>query len=379
MTRQPTPRPPRRRQASTIAPISAAPSAPPADNAGGAELLDESPDELSELLASFASGGYKAQLERKNSRGRPEYLGTLDLTAELLDDVRALHGGGEYRARVVDQRSKYQASLQFNIAGAPRDPDAAMAPPRDAAPDRLERLESIVERLVAAHTAPPAPAAAPDMLGLFSTFAKLMRDLTPAAAPIVPAAAPVDPFALVGRVLEVQELLRERDGGSGRGGSDGDSLSSVVRSALPPLLDTIKEKMQTDRDIARMRARQRIALVPDAAPPAPAPADASPLAVLVKDLPRFAVEYLANMAALDKDPALYASTVLDRLPAEVVDRLPEVLGGENAGAELVALVPAWAPYAEWFQELAREMLVQYAAMQDDGEPAGDAGATADSA
>lgn len=335
-------------------------------------------DELAGLLASFVgAAGYKVQLDRKDARGRPEYLETMDLTPDLLEDVRGRWGGGQYRARVVDERSKYQASVQFSIAGVPRVHDAA--PTRDANAERLERLEGVISRVLERLEGQPAavqvaPPPAPDMLGMFATFAKLMKDLTPApVAPVAAVAAAVDPFALVGKVLELQTMLEER-GGGGRA-SDGDSLSAVVSKALPPLLDTIKQKMQQDGELMRLRMTRRpVAVVPapDAAPVVPDGLVLSPLAVLVKDLPRYAAEYLANMAALDKDPALYAATVLDRMPPDVTERLPELLAGENAGAELASLVPAWAAFPEWFGELAREILTQYAEQQSDDD-AGDGG------
>lgn len=317
-------------------------------------------EQLSSLLEELGGAGYRVRMDRKDSRGELEYLGTVDLTPDLLDDVRARWGGGRYRGRVVNARGGYERSLTFGIAGAPRDPEPAPAPVAGAAaPDRLAHLEAIVTRLgeqLGGTLARLERSERPDDLQQFARFATLMRELAPAATNTPAPAAPADPLDSLTRLLTFQSALEERMGPRGGGGPAFD-VAALVRDGVKPLVGVLEKKIDLEREAMLRRGGRPVAVVErEAAAPAPAPLAQTPLALLVHQLPGFGRVFLANCARADKSAELYAETVLDQLPGDVVDALPELLAGDDIGERLAELVPEWNGHGAWFGELAAALL-----------------------
>lgn len=353
-------------------------NAPPDDARGvqlahgaapGAERAPAIPDDagddeqLGALLAEFGGAtGYAARVERKDARGGADYLGTLELTADLLDDVRAAWGGGKYRARIVDADKRYVRSIQFGIAGAPRDPEALATPAPGRAPaaepDRLERLELAIGGLAEGLRALSAPKP-PDTLDMFGQFAKLMRELAPQTVPAA-ATTPATALESMTAMLEFQTQLENRVGPRG-GGTD---FTAFVQPALK-LVEVLDKKISLEREA--MYRRRPIAVVqPVTETPAPTAA-ADSLEHLARSLPPFAVAFLAGCAKADKSAELYAETVIDNLPGEIQDALPTLLAGDDAADRLCAIVPAWGAFVPWFRELVAAILASLEA--DDADDA----------
>lgn len=326
-------------------------------------------DEIADLLASLGEGtGYRVRLERRDARGESgDYLGTIDLTPELLDDVRERWGGGKYRGRVVDARGTYRRALTFGIAGAPRDDAAAATPGGD---DRLDRLERIVKELATAMTTQHAPPAAPvDTLAQFAAMAKILGDLRPAP---VAAATPAGSFAeQIQAFVAVQQMIEKASGGRDSGGMD---VAALVDRGLTPLVGVVSKKLDNDARALALQEKRTLgapapaalapALTPAPAASAPAPEDSSTmpqrpeLAQILSQVPDLARAWLAGLADKDSDPTLYADVVLDALPANVYPLLPALLTAPDALDITAAAVPQWSKPGRlaWIHELYRAIV-----------------------
>lgn len=316
--------------------------------------------ELADLLGDIGTAaGYRVRLDRNDGRGEWEWLGALELTENFMEDVRAQYGGGKFKARIYDAGGKYARSLAFRIAGAPR--DMTTPTPARAEPDRLDRLESALVALAAAVKESRTAPAPVDPLAQFVVFAKAMRELTPAPA-AAPAAA-VDPLDNLTKLLTFQTALEDRMGGV-RPAANGFDVGALVRDGIRPLIGVVEKKIDSDREI--MLHRRPVVVVPASTPAAPAgPRDE--LAELVRSLPFMARAFLAGAARDNKSAELYGEMVIDNLPGDVVDKLPELLAGDDAGDRIAAAVPEWHAFAPWFGALRLAMLAELADDDDAGD------------
>ncbi len=319
-----------------------APTTPAAVVVGG---VDDEPGEestLGTLLAQFGDEAmsYKVRVDRKDARGERFYLGTVPLTADLLDEIKAKWGGGIFRGRISTEHGAYVRSLTFGIAGAQRDPEATSA----AAPSELTELRGIVGALVssvqALSDAARAPAPQVSSLSQFAEMAKIMRDLTPAPVAAAPATPMLEMFAMMNGFQDMRDRLTED-------AEPRDGLASVVDKGLNALTPLLQQKLDNDAKALTTRGRRRIAPL--------APSD--PVAALAAKIPGAARMYLANQAKRDKEPGLYAEVILDALPDTVYAKLPEMLGRDDFAAALCAAVPQFAPYPAWFAKLADALRV----------------------
>jgi hypothetical protein len=133
-------------------------------------------------------------------------------------------------------------------------------------------------------------------------------------------------------------------------------VAALVRDGVKPLVGVLEKKIDLEREAMLRRGGGRPVAVVERERAEPTALVQTPLGVLVHQLPSFGRVFLANCAKADKSAELYAETVLDQLPGDVVDALPELLAGDDIGARLAELVPEWNGYAEWFGELAAALL-----------------------
>jgi hypothetical protein len=301
--------------------------------------------QLTELLEQIGvDDGYVARVERRDSRGGSDYLGTVALDANLFDEVKNRWGGGKFRARVSDSNAKYVRSITFGIAGLPRDRDAST--PQDQTPG-LTRLEGVVAAMadgMKALTAQLALVAHPKSnVAEFAEIAKVIRDLTP---PPAPASSPVDMFAQFNQMLELRDRIAHDVDSDGREPRDG--LGMIVDKGIDKIVPLLSRKMDLDEKAAgvtREKTKRRAATTPAALP-------SDPVAAMATKIPNVARVWLADCAKKDKDPSLYADVVLDSLPDTVYAQLPDLLGNEDFAARLCAAVPQFAVYPAWFAKLA---------------------------
>jgi hypothetical protein len=323
---------------------------------------------LSDVIEQFGGGpAMYVRIERRDARGNPEYLGTVDLTPELLDDVKTRWGGGKYRGRVVDADRKYRASLNFAIAGGTREAEEARRVELAAAtePAGLTRIETVmagfaesIKALIESQRSAPAS----HSTAYFLETVKLVREMMPAPAPAPAGGSPADMFATLNSMLDLRERIADTTEAR-----QGDGFASAVEKGIGPLVSLVNRKLDIEEKTLEQRkeARVRARLAPVAAVPA------DPVAALAATVPGIARTYLANAARSQKDATLYAELVLDQLPDVAQRRMPTLLEDAEFSAKLCAAVPQWAPYPAWFASLAdamRELL------SDDGTDDDDASA-----
>lgn len=322
---------------------------------------DRIPADARAVLARFGARASQVKVWRySDERGSYEYVRLIPAAEFNEERLQQRYGGGQYRGDVIDGAGRHLGSVPpFAIAGdalalrpAPGAAAAAAAPdvasqlaPMFAA--LIDGQRAIAEALARVGTAQPAAAGIDQVVAI----ARALRDLAPApAAAAAGATTPAGtPLAQVRELLQVSELL-------GRG-SNAPDWALLVREGVQPVVGLMREHINLSRE--QMHLRRRPPAAPAAAAAAaPAPAGAAlataagdPLAPLLGALSPWARSFLLDCAASDKDPALYAELVLDKLPGEVFDALPQLLAAPDVGARVVALVPEWEPFRDWFVQL----------------------------
>lgn len=93
------------------------------------KIVDDTPQpltEVEEMLAQLDGNSIVAKIQRENpATKRWDHLGRIEpVTAEFLDDVKAVYGGGNYRIRLYDGSTYIKNGYRaFSIGGKPKDPD----------------------------------------------------------------------------------------------------------------------------------------------------------------------------------------------------------------------------------------------------------------
>jgi len=224
---------------------------------------------LTTLLDEYGSaGGYSVRLQRQ-SPTPPRiwlYVASLDLTPDLVEDVRLRFGGGNYRG-VLYQGSKYMPGrvLKFAIDGKPKSPDDDDAETNQDT-GRLARLEEAIAKL----SEPKS-----NGNGLTDGVA-LVTTLIAALVPVLksPAGNGPDAVALLALMNTAEEKGERRGRELGRLESGGnDSMVSVAEKYLPPIISLMRDK------------RERIDQAPASVAPAPI---SSPPAVIQQPQPSMA-------------------------------------------------------------------------------------------
>lgn len=334
-------------------------------------------DILAGLLAEYGgAAGYRVRVERMDDKDTPAYLGTVDLTTELEEEVRSRWGGGRYRGRVVDDQSRYKARIRFTIAGAPRndgDDARAVALPTAAAP--ASRLETVLEQFMATMAATVQgiaeavrPRAQVNPVDDVVAVARALKELTPAAAPAQSQSA-VEVFDLVHKVLAL------RDDIAGQVDREPPSdFGAIVEGGVKPLLQVMNRSL----DLQEKRMQQRRIPAPGVVPVATVPA-ASPVATtddgalaVIQRVPRSAWGFLLGCAQRDADPALYADMALDLINDDDVAAIRPLLDGDAFLSTLCAAVPALTPHREWFARFCGELAqaIDEHGRDDAAQPAG---------
>jgi hypothetical protein len=263
---------------------------------------------------------------------------------ELMQSILEKHGAGEYQA---EGRDPDTGQILFNprfAVGSLRAPRAeipgparAPAAPGDTSSElaaAINRQSALLERLVAAQSAPPS------MLGML----RELKELRDVLAPATPAAAPFD-FAkiveLITGVLDLRDKL-------GDGGGDGGGALGILARSLAPALTKIAERA-VDSPPA-LPAPARVTVTPPPAPPAEGAdvgiADTLMLRTYVASLVRFAEQGLT--------PEQGASRVVETLgafPTPTVARVVDWLNDEKVCENLAAIEPAAARHAEWLDKV----------------------------
>lgn len=318
--------------------------AAPADTAP-----DRMTDELDAVLGELPAGGAAVVLTRQNDRTPTQwdYMGRIPAAEFSVEAVKTEHGGGNYRARVINDRNKYVRGGSYVFSIDARFRPQAAAPVATSAPvsELTEIKELLKTTLLALATRNTAPTADPFDLAL--RMVALTKDAHPPAA-----LATADVLATFREGLK---LGRDVSAATAGGGGEGPSDFASAMGAAAPLLGAIAESVKTEVEMKRRRLLASPASRP-AAPAAPAapgpslpPADATVRPLWMQRVRPY-VPQLVALARGRKDAALYADLTLDQIDevtyAEIRDaaQAPEFVDAAMAAfPELAAAdVATWA-------------------------------------
>lgn len=126
----------------------------------------------------------------RKEQGRDKYRGRFPAHPEVLEDVRATLGGGDYAFRLVDADNRYLKQVRQSIGGRPKYPEGeddtpAAEPARDGLREMMELMNrgfaAMAEAIRDVRQAPPSPAPA-DPLDMVVKVAEVLRAAQPAAS-----------------------------------------------------------------------------------------------------------------------------------------------------------------------------------------------------
>lgn len=358
-----------------------APPAPPADDPidpTGDELPNEGA--LSLLLADLQGAEQaKVTVYRVRRDAPPGYLFATIPEQFSLDELRDVHGGGDFRVYVTGgPRNKMIRNTLIRVE--PRATTAAAAPATPADESAALRELAALRRELAerAPAPPPQPAQeGPTFASIATNLPQIITALSGALVALRPPAPPAPPAAAPneGKLFDVLlrgiELGRELSSGGGDG--DGGGILGLVREAFrsPILAQAVAASTQQRRAApARPPAPPQQPAAPAALPPAAAPAqpptpeggDDVMQAILRSELHK-----LVRKAAAGGDPGLYAELIVDNVPIETLHELLQA--PPDPVTALAQVVPEVEQHREWFGQLVdgvRAILAQVAAAEAAG-------------
>lgn len=348
-------------------------SAPPAAAAAPVDPFAGA-DQLTQLVEQFGgSQGYRVRIFRKSERGIGAYVCTVDLSPELLDDVKSECGGGAYVCRIVGQRGAFvpDGTIHLEIDGPPLDrsapaPAAAAAvsarrdePVEDALVDREFIRELMRERIMGERRSSSL-----DVVALIGALSPIVIKLLEGGRSKLSAddiAAAVqkatgnnnslrDTIGAVRELLEARELLgdsapRERD-----------SLIDLGRELIPPVVAAIRSRGDDARPVSFTPAPA----------PSPVPSDmASSPPLTAAGVPAWALELAPHMTQLLRvasngdDPRDFAFSMLKFfIIGKSRGMLRELVAQDSAVDQVVTHFPEFAPYRTWLDEFVDESRIQ---------------------
>lgn len=336
---------------------------PPESAAVAVRVVEGEPDPLDALLAEFSESGHYVKLQRQTERAPRvwQHIGRIELSHDMVEDVREQFGGGAYKALIYTALHKYKRTVDFHVAGRPKvlEGEEVSAATSLPVPDYVARIEALLERMKPA--APPV-----DPLDTALKIVALMQKSEPAVA-----------GADVATTLKMLQDAEERGERRGMqlgelkaGGGGGDSLGDVAAKYLPGLIDVMRANTPAHP--------APVAYVPTPVAPASAPA---PAIVPALTLPA-GYEWLAELLVLyprlhqqavtSRDPEVIADFAVEQFSDELADRIAAVSARDEFVMTVIgALPPQSAQYHEWFVRFLERMRE---ALSDDGGAADGAAA-----
>lgn len=290
------------------------PPAPPLTTAQNEEENERAT--LDTLLDEYGASGYMLKISRQKETPPRlwQYLATMELTSELVEDVKAQYGGGNYRGLLYSGVKYVQGKvLRFSIAGRPKldeEPDS----PSD---DRMTRLEVALAKLSEPKSGNPLNEGLVLVTGLIAALVPVFKSTGSGGNH-------QDPAVLLALMQGAEERGERRGREIGRleNGAQGDGMSATVKEYMPSIISLMKDK-----------ATRQIAAPPEspAALPAPAATD-SPAAQPVNPAPTVPLEpeyawlaalrpfygALAQQADDNADPEIIADFALMKFDDELI-------------------------------------------------------------
>lgn len=184
--------------------------------------------------------------------------------------------------------------------------------------------------------------------------------VTPLLAPAIAAmiARPPAPRSELADLIGAMAQLKDFMGGeNNRDDSDSPTIAIVkaVAPALPQLLQLLNQTPPAPALARPMLPRPRPNPTADLTAPTqtpnPAPASPSPMSQDMLDKLAPQIDQLATLAEQKADPVEVAKLTLQMLPAEIYDKLADLVADPAAFARLSLLAPRMKAHAAWFEQL----------------------------
>jgi hypothetical protein len=318
------------------------------------------PSELQSVLAQFEQGSIRAKIQRENPQlKRWEHLGTIEpVRVDFVDDVKAIYGGGNYRAMLYNGNTyiKPNGYIAFALAGLPKNPgdDEIAAASTSAAPAGKTGVEWA--RDIAAVVTPVAAALA--------TLVPLFRGN----------GAGTDVAQTVNMLHEAEER-GERRGltlgklQSGNGGESGTMLD-VAKAYAGPFFQMLANRQQQNAAAAAAPPAPPVSAPPQLQAPAmPAPPSGPELApdyaFLIPMRPHYPI--LAAQALDDTDPEIIAEFVLAKMPEHELRAIAAATHRDDFTVTMrTELMPIYSNYPQWLDAFLTRIVE---VCQGDDEPA----------
>jgi hypothetical protein len=319
---------------------------------------------------------YRVQL------GRKLYLKKLGTEIEI-DDIQETWGGGEYILQVVRAGGKLVGEQRIEIAGAPKDPDAAPAAEAAPAGTRVPRnvAESVLELERVVHEMRNPPKAAEQGNPLLMAAA-LITAIGTAATPIIEyfrdrpkpqgGAGAERLMNAYHKGLRTGMALKEGNGGSGVGDILGKTLETVRSIASNHRGGELLEGEPLEEEAPAAQLPPPVKGVVGRRPP-PA-ASSAPLPAGAPEWAKVVAKHVGQMQALAQrvaDPHSYADLLYQNAPDQLLELIVEQVGrGEDFWEEFENAFPGTDRV--WFSDMLGRVF--YLASLPDDDDAGDPGA-----
>jgi len=324
-------------------------ASPPAVQEPGGE------DDIAAILAHLGNDtAAHVRLYRENKGGRDAFIQKFSPQEWIdfdIDGVQENYGGGNYRVRVYDEKSKVRGNRGFSVEAPPR-ANGAAAPPAPAVDIATVVTQAVTAALgaVMERIAPALQAVAhqPSRSDMLAELLQMKQIFAPAVGAV---AAPLDPLDMLQKVLAITKDLAPRDGET----TVADVFLNLAKEFAPIIGDNIKRAQQAApvpgaAPPAPQRAISAGPALPPANSPAPQPAEDEAMVSSLK----WSIGFLVAQAEADHEPGPYAEMVLDNLPAEMLDK-SLTMSDEQLLVMLAHYDPRVSAHAEWFKRLRGEM------------------------
>lgn len=358
----------------------------------GAQHQETAFERVQAILEQLGQGAADCSVRLfRMTAGRPAYLEPFTLSPNLYDEVKELHGGGDFRADVIDGRGKVFTHFAFSIFGPPKAQQLPVpvapasvlssvpagqppAPPgSDVTSKLLDRLDALEDRLA---NPPRDPVA--DFIRMAEVFKTVQGGEKRESM-----------LDMANALFEFQDRVAER-----LGKNDGERRDPIVALAEEigrPLVTALAARQGQQGPADHIQP----AAVSERGPaPAPAsmpagekpplrlvdqvPMDADPIVKLLADIPMPARAALRGMAAANTDPESACNVAMAMLSDPQVGRLAEQVHRADFLDVMLGAIPTFQPYREWFGAFVSAVRASLADEEVQAGTGGDAGTTDDS-
>lgn len=321
---------------------------------------DDEPDDvaLSNVIADLGGAiDAKVNVYRLEGPKGSSFVGSFDPASFSIEEIQASYGPGEYKVH-VRKDGRLVANRIVRVAAPKHSQFAATSAPAQEIGRIAEAMQTGFQSM--------AQMIAQSMQTLAQTIAQsqnnqktteqMLREMALMKEILGGSQPQRDPFELFQKGIEFAKDLIPREGEV--------SPSEIVLEALKTFGKPIAEAVTAKNPLAEMQAQmaglanpapQILPQIPvQTSAPESAPASAEPQNVNVGDnqMIKYYLKLLAQLAAEDRDPGLYAELIIDQAPEVVIK---DVLSKPDPATYLASMEPSLVPHLEWLKLLIEEV------------------------